>query len=186
MALKHEVIVGILAILIGLTMLFVWIPLDVESSIVETIRSRTVIGDALAPTVTAILFIVSGTLLVLTSSERASHYRLSAANFLYLLGLVGLVVIVMLLIRWSGPLVVGLLKHFGAEVAGYRALRDSAPWKYIGYLTGGTLLVFILMCFVEHRLRWSRLLIAFLVTLALALVYDLPFEDLLLPPNGDI
>lgn len=167
-------------------MLFIWIPLDVASGIVETVRSRNVIGDALAPTVTAVLFIVSGTLLVLTSRAQYSSSRVSAGNFLYISGVIVLAVIVMLLIRWSGPLVVELVRHLSTEVDDYRALRDSVPWKYIGYLTGGTTLVFVLTCFVEHRFRWSRLVIAFLVTLALALIYDLPFDDLLLPPNGNI
>ena len=39
---------------------------------------------------------------------------------------------------------------------------------------------------VERQVRWSRVLLALGVTLILALLYDVPFEDLLLPPNGDV
>ena len=68
----------------------------------------------------------------------------------------------------------------------YRPLRDEIPWKYVGFVCGGGLLIFALIALVERRLRPVRLVLAFAFALALALIYDLPFEDLLLPPNGDV
>ena len=84
--------------------------------------------------------------------------------------------------RWLGPLAVEL---FGAE-GSYRALRDTAPWKHLGFVAGGTLLVAGLMALVEGRLTMRGVVIGLLATFALILLYDLPFDDLLLPPNGDV
>ena len=86
-----------------------------------------------------------------------------------------------MLMRWAGPEVTELIT--GQD---YRPLRDTVPWKYIGYLMGGTSMIASLIFLAERRFRWSRLLIALGVTVALILFYDLPFEDLLLPPNGDV
>ncbi len=46
-------------------------------------------------------------------------------------------------------------------------------------------MVFGLISLVEHRLSWRRAGAALLAVAALIVVYDLPFDDLLLPPNGD-
>ena len=87
-------------------------------------------------------------------------------------------------VRLAGPLAAEL------TVGDYRPLRDEPPWKYIGFVCGGGLLIFGLMSLVERRLSLARLALAFAVAvavaLALALAHDLPFEDLLLPPNGDV
>jgi len=39
---------------------------------------------------------------------------------------------------------------------------------------------------MEGRMRWRTLIISILAVLFLIIVYDLPFENLLLPPNGDL
>ena len=43
-----------------------------------------------------------------------------------------------------------------------------------------------LIALIEGRLRPRTLLIGALAALALIVLYDLPFEDLQLPPNGDV
>ena len=68
----------------------------------------------------------------------------------------------------------------------YRLLRDTAPWKYLGFVVGGTFMIFTLMSLADGRLRLMRLAMALLVTVIMALLYDLPFDDLQLPPNGDV
>ena len=85
------------------------------------------------------------------------------------------------LMRWGGPLIVE-----GITGADYRPQRDTVPWKYVGFILGGTALIATLILVVERQLRRSRLAIALGVTLFLAFFYDVPFEDLLLPPNGDV
>jgi len=62
----------------------------------------------------------------------------------------------------------------------------GAPWKYLGYLLGGTLLIAGVVAWIERGVRWRSVVLAFGVVLALAMLYDLPFDDLLLPPNGDV
>ena len=83
--------------------------------------------------------------------------------------------------RWGGPSLAEAMT--GQD---YRPQRDTVPWKYLGFLMGGTTMIAALIFVVERQVRWSRVLIALGVTLFLALFYDVPFEDLLLPPNGDV
>ena len=82
--------------------------------------------------------------------------------------------------RWAGPISAHL---FGED---YRSLRDTVPWKYIGYFSGGILMIFGLISMMEGRMRWRTLIISILAVVFLIIVYDLPFENLLLPPNGDL
>ena len=56
---------------------------------------------------------------------------------------------------------------------------------------GGGFLVLSMVAFVEGRVSLRALVVAALVVAALAvigiiLLYDVPFEDVLLPPNGDV
>ncbi len=82
--------------------------------------------------------------------------------------------------RYAGPLAAGAL---GEK---YRLLRDERPWKYVGFIIGGGGMIFGLMSLAEGRVQNIRLALALAIAAGLALIYDLPFEDLLLPPNGDV
>ena len=77
--------------------------------------------------------------------------------------------------RWEGPVL----------VEEYRLLRASAPWKWVGFVLGGTVVVTGLISAIERRLSLRALLIGIAVTVALIVLFDLPFDDLLLPPNGE-
>ena len=68
----------------------------------------------------------------------------------------------------------------------YRALRATPPWNYTGYLLGGTLVIAALITRINGNVRGKALLIGFIACLVIALLYDLPFDDLQLPPNGDV
>ena len=83
--------------------------------------------------------------------------------------------------RYLGPITAGIFSEDG-----YRPLRATIPWKYIGYLFGGTAMIGGLTSFVRRQFMAKDWIIGFLVTLAIALIYDVPFDDLLLPPNGDV
>lgn len=107
---------------------------------------------------------------------------LKASNIGFLIKLAITIAISLAIMRWAGPAMVGFL---GIETD-YRSLRDTAPWKYIGFVAGGTSLVAGLMALVEGRPSGRGLLIGVLATLVLVILYDLPFDDLLLPPNGDV
>ncbi|MCB2040203.1 MAG: hypothetical protein KDH48_05060, partial [Rhodoferax sp.] len=107
------------------------------------------------------------------------------ANLRYLLTLLATIVGALLVMTHAGPWVVGIAQALGSDVDTYRSLRATRPWKYIGYLAGGFLLVFALMSYTSQRISLRLALIAAAAVLFMAMAYDLPFKNLLLPPNGD-
>ena len=85
--------------------------------------------------------------------------------------------------RWAGPVAVSV---FGPENVDYRTVRDLFPWKYLGFLLGGTALVWCGISLAEKRISARGLVIGLFASLALIALYDLPFDDFVLPPNGDV
>lgn len=175
---SHDRILGLICVVCALLLVFVWIPFDVETGYVEKARRSLTLGDSLAPTVAGVVILLGGLMLLLQSNENTRG--LTRDNFYWLGLLLFIIVISMALMRYSGPFVAMLT---GEE---YRPLRDTLPWKYIGFLLGGSVLVFVLMALADRRFRGLWLLISILATVLVALFYDLPFEDLVLPPNGDV
>ena len=174
-------LLGAVCIAAAILALFVWIPLDVETGLVEKVRRQVQIGDSLLPTL-ACGFVIFGGLLLLAAPTKEDRQGLSRANLYFLLILFLLLVVAFAVMRWLGPFLVWSLTDDGV----YRTLRDTTPWKHMGFVTGGTLLVAGIMALVEGRVTLRGVLIGLLSTLTLIAVYDLPFEDLLLPPNGDV
>ena len=178
--------------LFALVLLMAWIPSDVASGVIEKVRRQVVIGDAMAPTVWSIGIGVLGLLLALTSLLRLREGASDSpgggptwANLRYLLALLATIIGALLVMTHAGPGVVGIAQSLGSDVESYRNLRATRPWKYTGYLAGGFLLVFALMSYTSHRISGRLALIAAAAVLIMALAYDLPFKNLLLPPNGD-
>jgi len=178
---RADLALATLAIISALVAIFLWIPADSASGLIETVRRQTRVGDALGPTVAA-SFIVLGGVLTLARPGRSTAC-LIGRNLVFLAILLSLFAVCIALMRWGGPMAVSV---FAAEGTEYRVLRDTAPWKYIGFIAGGGLLVFAMIARGDRRLYWRAALIAILACLALIAVYDLPFDDLLLPPNGDV
>ena len=176
--LTQDRVLGLVAVAFGLFIALYWAQHDSETGLVERGRGRNTVGDALAPTVAAGILIVSG--LWLTVAGAVSQ-RFTWANLGFLAVLLACLFASLVLMRWGGPALVQMLT--GQE---YRPLRDTVPWKYTGFLLGGTTLIAALIFVVERQIRPSRLGIALGVTVILTVLYDLPFEDLLLPPNGDV
>ena len=172
--------IGIGGFLAGCLILFVWIPLDVETGLIEKVRSQVSIGDALAPSLAAAALILGGLLLIYQSFRTSGGLDLSWKNLKYVVLLLALLGLSMAVMRWAGPFFAFLL---GAD---YRSLRDTVPWKYIGYFLGGITMIFSLISMIEGRMRWRTLIISILAVVILIIVYDLPFDNLLLPPNGDL
>jgi hypothetical protein len=168
---------------IGFAMLlaFVWAPMDSGTGLIHKVRRQVSIGDALAPTLAALMIGLGG-LMVFRDRHAPSQQRLTRANLIFMLRFLAMLAIGFALMRYSGPLLVWL---FGGDQE-YRNLRDTAPWKYIGFFLGGSTLITALISSTEGRFSWRTLLIAVAATLALIALYDLPFDDLLLPPNGDV
>ncbi len=177
---NQDVILGVLALLFGCVIALYWAPVDSDTGIAEKVRGRWSIGDALAPTVAGVVIAVSGFFIALGGVMRGAQATLSATNVTYLAAFFFIVIAGFLTMRYAGPLVAGAM---GEE---YRVLRDERPWKYIGFVPGGGGMIFGLMSLAEGRIAMRRLLLALAIAAVLALIYDLPFEDLLLPPNGDV
>ena len=178
--LNTDLCIGLFGVIAGCLIVFVWVPMDVETGLIEKVRSQVVIGDAMAPSLAATILILGGLLTVFQSfrSQGSSDLTLKSLQFLVLLlVLLGLSLAVM---RWAGPLVAQLFQ------TDYRSLRDTVPWKHIGYFWGGIVMIFGLVSFMEHRLRWRMLIVSIIAVLVMILIYDLPFKHLLLPPNGDL
>lgn len=177
---------GLICIGFALLLLLVWIPLDTDSGLIEKVRRRLVVGDALAPSVAGVFILLGGAILLLFEGNRPEQPALTASNIKFILGTVGLIVVSLALMRYVGPLCVALMNTFSQEPAEYRLLRDTVPWKYLGYFVGGTVLVAGLITLIEGQLTLRAVRIAVLAVIVLIIVYDVPFEDLLLPPNGDV
>ena len=176
--LTQDRVLGLVAVALGLFIALYWAGADSETGIVEKIRGRYTVGDAMAPTVAAVLLTLAGLWLAVASGTARTF---TMANLAFIATVLGVLFVSLGLMRWGGPLIVEMIT--GAE---YRPQRDTIPWKYFGFVLGGTTMITALIFVVERRFHWSRLAIALGVALFLALFYDLPFEDLLLAPNGDV
>ena len=85
-----------------------------------------------------------------------------------------------------GPLAVLVFSLLSGAEQEYRLLRDTVPWKYLGFIAGGTLAVTTTVSLLEGRFTLRALLVGLVAVAAMIAIYDLPFDDLLLPPNGDV
>lgn len=156
---------------------FLWIPLDTGTGLIETVRRRSIIGDALGPTVAGTVVAVGAGLLMLRSGDDKA---LTRSNILWLLGLLCLFVVSLGAMRYAGPIAASWID------GGYRPLRATPPWNYLGFLLGGTVMVGGLTALANRQATVRDFAIGFVASLLIALLYDLPFEDLILPPNGDV
>jgi len=183
---RNHLIIGLGALAFAILMLLVWIPLDTDTGLIEKVRRQVTIGDAAAPSLAA-LFLLAGGALLVTVELRAPHQMrirrgpVIAAGALFAASAVGL-----LLMRYSGPAAVWLTNTITGGALDYRLLRDTAPWKYTGFLLGGTAMIATMIMVMERRVSLRALAVALLAVLAMIAIYDLPFDDLLLPPNGDV
>ncbi|MEL6521451.1 MAG: hypothetical protein AAFQ66_10840 [Pseudomonadota bacterium] len=161
----------------ALLLVLVWVPWDTGTGLVEKVRRKLEIGDALGPSVAGTVIAI-GALLVLLRPAQANG--LIRPNLVWMISLLGLFAVSMILMRYAGPAALT-----GVE-GGYRPLRATAPWSYIGFLLGGTAMIGGLTGLANRRFAPLDFAIGFAAALGIALLYDLPFDDLLLPPNGDV
>jgi hypothetical protein len=183
---------GVVFSALALITLSVWIPLDIDSGVTETLRRRVEIGDAMAPTMVTVgillvsLWLAGDALFRLGGDRRpGGRFVLDAESLAFMRTALAVFVAGFALMLWTGPLIVDLFNALGAGIGSYRQLRDTVPYKYLGFFAGGFVMVFGFISMVEHRLGWRLAGVSLAAVVAIAALFDLPFEDLLLPPNGD-
>lgn len=182
--LNRDSLLGLACVVASLMLMAVWVPADTETGLIEKVRRHVAIGDALAPTLAGLFILVGGLMLALQPAgpDDSSQKK----HLAFLIRLLLLLAVSLGLMRWSGPVSVLISNTLTGSDVPYRLLRDTAPWKYVGFALGGMTLVAGLIALIEGRLTWRTLLIALITVLGLIALYDLPFDDLLLPPNGDV
>lgn len=158
-------------------LVFIWVPMDTGTGLVEKVRRKLVLGDALGPTIAGAVIAIGAGLALMRPGE---GHGLARANVAWLVGLFVLFLLSLTLMRYAGPVAASFTE------TGYRPLRATPPWNYIGFLIGGTVLTGGLTGLASRRVSARDFGIGFLAALVVALLYDLPFEDLILPPNADI
>ncbi|NNE79539.1 MAG: hypothetical protein HKN18_04620 [Silicimonas sp.] len=174
--------VAIVGIGLALILLVFWIRLDIETGLIDVWRRTIRIGDALLPTIGALGMLFSA-IWVGVSAFRQIDLDLSPGNSLPFFGIVlAIHAVSFVMMLWVGPVMVSL---FAAEGATYRQLLDTIPWKYAGFIAGGTCLIFALKSLLERKMTLHSLGIAIAATVVIAFLYDVPFDTMQLPPNGD-
>ena len=158
-------------------LIFVWVPLDTDTGLVEKVRRKLVIGDALGPTVAGAVIALGAALVLLQPAQGTS---LDRQNIFWIASILGTLTLSLLLMRYAGPAAVALTE------SDYRPLRATPPWNYIGFLVGGSMMIAGLTGLAARRLAFRDFAIGFAAALVIALLYDMPFDDLILPPNGDV
>ncbi len=177
--LSSDTWLGLLACLLALLLIFVWIPLDTETGLIERVRRQVTLGDSLGPTVAACILLLGGLLTVMRPD--AGGPKLHAQNWWWIAMIIAVVGGALVLMRFAGPWMVEL---FGT--APYRNLRATPPLNYAGFMLGGTFAIAALVALARGKLSVGAVILGLATSLAIALFYDLPFDDLQLPPNGDV
>jgi hypothetical protein len=101
----------------------------------------------------------------------------------FLLQASGITTVSLAIMYWGGPLAVELFGP-GGDV-GYRQMRGSYPFKLVGFALGGFIMVYLITALVEGQFKRTRVISSLLAVAALIVLFDLPFDSVLLPPNGD-
>ena len=110
----------------------------------------------MAPGLAFGLMALSG-LLILLKAREACTALVTRHDVIFVLGLLGLVAVSFTLMRYSGPVLAGLF----ADGGDYRALRDTTPWKHLGFVFGGGGMVAALISWMERRVTLRAVLIGF-------------------------
>jgi len=190
-----NIAIGLFFIALSLFTLVWWTPTDIESGVlVEEFRDIS-IGDAMAPTACAIAVLIFSIALVMSSvlagrSGEAAEpspepdIGISTSNVRSIAAMAVVLAASLAIMVWAGPLLVQIMQAAGSDIKEYRLLTNTVPHKYTGFALGGLLLVTGLISWIEGRISLRAVGTAVAAVLILIAVYDIPFDTLLLPPNG--
>lgn len=183
---KSNLILGAFFVAFAILAIFVWIPLDTTSGIIQKVRGRYNIGDAMAPTIATLFLLAGGLLLVISERKAKDQPAFGRDEFSFIVKLMAVLIFGLMVMRYTGPLLVELTNLFRAEPREYRLLRATPGWKHVGFVVGGIITVSGVISVVERKFSRRAVLIGILAVIILVAVFDIPFEDLQLPPNGDV
>jgi len=181
-----EMIATALLVIFGLVTLVLWIPGDIDTGLIEKFRRQVYIGDSLIPTMAAWVIVICSSLHLIISllrpnTDKIEEEPLNRESLGFLLVVSMIVGVSLVLMFWLGPLAVSV---FDSE-SSYRAMRDTTPYKHLGFLVGGTIMMAGLISLIEGKISSRRIIISLISVLFLIFIFDVPFDSLLLPPNGD-
>lgn len=186
---RYEIWIAIVCLVLALFAAIVWVPLDSETPPVYTFRRQTNIGDAMLPMMAAAGIAICAVLHLLLSWFREPESDPSAPldmhTGVFFVLFIGIMLVSCVLMFWAGPVALCIFGPLGDEALTYRQMRSTFPWKYIGYGLGGFTMVFGITSLIEGRIELRYAIVSALAVLALIFVFDVPFDTLLLPPNGD-
>ncbi len=178
-----DCVIGLCGLGAALLILLVWIPADIDTGVIDVWRRSVRIGDAMLPTFAALGILISAAAIGLRALLNRPGTGLQTISLVFLAWSAVILALSITLMMFTGPALTAL--WYGSEVP-YRRLVTTAPWKYSGFVLGGAALVACFTALVRHRFSWRNVLIGLIAALLIALMYDLPFDNLYLPPNGDV
>lgn len=119
-----------------------------------------------------------------STDENVANGDKSYGRFYAIFTIFTILLISMLVIVSAGNVLTKITNIIGITDNTYRQLSATAPYKYTGISLGGFFLVFSLISWVQQEITLRAAGIAAGMVLILIFAYDVPFDTLLLPPNG--
>jgi hypothetical protein len=182
---RSNLVLGVFFVVFALGVVFLWVPMDTDSGMIEKVRRQVTIGDALAPTVAGVFILLGAVLLLVFERKAPEQPEFDPVSIAFATMVLGLLILSFLTMLFAGPLTVALVNALQGSELDYRLLRDTAPWKHIGFVLGGVLAIAGTISLTEGRFSPRALIAGVCAVLVMIAIFDLPFDDLLLPPNGD-
>jgi len=181
---------GVVALTVALLTLLVWIPNDIKGGFIENNQiGKPEPGDAFFPVILAglIALLSVGQLAGALFGRKAQPAPgvLTSNNLKFIILFYAFVLIGLTIMYWLGPLVVEALRGAGVIDNTYRQLTDTAPYKYLGFVTGGFLMTLGLIVWAEGCIRPQAVWTVVLVIVTLIVVLDVMLHNIQLPPNAD-
>jgi hypothetical protein len=131
-----NLILGACSVVFAAFVLFVWIPLDTDTGLIEKVRRQVIIGDSLAPSVAAVFILIGGLALAVFERGTGEPAAFNAKEFRFIGQVVGVIAVSFVIMRFAGQFSCLGHKYFHRRrsaippAARYRALETYwiCPW----------------------------------------------------------
>lgn len=184
---------GAVVFVASISAILFWFPNDMRGGFFHVNAiGKTEPGDAFFPTLlAATLTFLSGLQLILSLTRGApagsdgAQGKLTAQNIRFLLLFACICVSGLAIMYTLGPATAWVMRALGLIDLEYRYLTDTAPYKYLGYVTGGFLMTITLIGWTEGRVRRAGIISVLAVIVVAIIIFDQLLNNVLLPPNAD-